>query len=82
MSIYCDNKVAFDISHNPVQHDRTKNSKVNPHFINEKLEAQIIIFPFVKIIDQLADVLIKVVYSRMFFIFLNKLGIRDIFTLI
>lgn len=36
MSIHCDNKFAFDISHNLVQHGRTRNSKVNPHFIKEK----------------------------------------------
>lgn len=48
MNLYCDNKSAIEIAHNPVQHDRTKHVEVNRHFIKEKLEAGIIQFPFVK----------------------------------
>ncbi|XP_040366874.1 secreted RxLR effector protein 161-like, partial [Rosa chinensis] len=33
MQLYCDNKAAIDISHNPVQHDRTKHVEVDRHFI-------------------------------------------------
>ena len=39
MRLYCDNKAACDIAHNPVQHDRTKYVEVDRHFIKEKLEA-------------------------------------------
>ena len=35
--LYCDNKAAHDIAHNPVQHDRTKHVEVDRHFIKEKL---------------------------------------------
>ena len=38
MKLYCDNKVAISIAHNPVQHDRTKHVEVDRHFIKEKLE--------------------------------------------
>jgi len=38
MMLYCDNKVACDISHNQVQHDRTKHMEVDIFFIKEKLE--------------------------------------------
>jgi hypothetical protein len=48
MNLYCDNKSAIEIAHNPVQHDRTKHVEVDRHFIKEKLEAGIIQFPFVK----------------------------------
>ncbi|CAM8957299.1 unnamed protein product [Rhodiola kirilowii] len=47
MKLYCDNKAANDISQNPVQHDRTKHVEVDRHFIKEKLDANIITFPFV-----------------------------------
>ena len=47
IQLYCDNKAAIDISHNPVQHDRTKHVEVVCHFIIEKLDANIISFQFV-----------------------------------
>ena len=37
MKLYCDNKAAIAIAHNPVQHDRTKHVEVDRHFIKEKL---------------------------------------------
>ena len=47
MPLYCDNKAAVEIAHNPVQYDRTKHVEVDRHFIKEKLDRQIIAFPFV-----------------------------------
>ena len=41
MKLYCNNKAACDITHNPVQHDRTKHVEVDRHFIKEKLEEKI-----------------------------------------
>ena len=38
MKLYCDNKSAINIAHNPIQHDRTKHIEVDKHFIKEKLE--------------------------------------------
>jgi hypothetical protein len=37
MRLYCDNKVAISIAHNPVQRDRTKHVEIDRHFIKEKL---------------------------------------------
>ncbi|XP_070667379.1 uncharacterized mitochondrial protein AtMg00810-like [Malus domestica] len=36
MKLFCDNKVARDIAHNPVQHDRTKHVEVDRFFIKKK----------------------------------------------
>ncbi|BFG15965.1 hypothetical protein CerSpe_022390 [Prunus speciosa] len=79
MNLYCDNKAAISIAHNPVQHDRTKHVEVDRHFIKEKLDAGIVDFPFVKTEDQLADILTKAVSSRSFHSCLDKLGIRNIY---
>ena len=38
IKLYCDNKAAISISHNPVQHDKTKHIEVDRHFIKEKIE--------------------------------------------
>ncbi|CAL5428100.1 unnamed protein product [Camellia sinensis] len=79
MRLYCDNKSACDIAHNPVQHDRTKHVEVDRHFIKEKLETKIIEVPHVRSQDQLADVLTKPVSSRAFNSCLVKLGMSDIY---
>lgn len=47
-NLFCDNKVTIDISHNPIQHDRTKHVEVDRHFIKEKLDGNIIQFLFMK----------------------------------
>ena len=46
--LFCDDKIAIDISHNPIQHDRTKHVEVDRHFIKEKLDGNIIQFACVK----------------------------------
>ncbi|CAL8999957.1 unnamed protein product [Prunus brigantina] len=79
MDLYCDNKAAIAIAHNPVQHDRTKHVEVDRHFVKEKLDAKIISFPFISSEYQLADVLTKAVSTTVFLNSLDKLGMRDIF---
>jgi hypothetical protein len=79
MNFFCDNKAAIDISHNPVQHDRTKHMEVDIYFIKQNFETKTIRFPFVKPENQLAYVLTKAVCSKDFYNSLHKLGIRDIY---
>ncbi|KAL9450934.1 hypothetical protein AB3S75_012641 [Citrus x aurantiifolia] len=78
MDLFCDNKAAIAIAHNPIQHDSTKHVEIDRHFIRENLEAKIIQFPFVKSEDQLADILTKAVSSREFYNSLDKLRIEDL----
>jgi hypothetical protein len=75
VNLYCDNKVAISIAHNPIQHDHTKHVEVDRHFIKEKLTGGIISVPFVKSEDQLADILTKAISSRVLYSTLVKLGI-------
>ena len=59
MRLYCDNKSAISIAHNPVQHDRTKHIEVDRYFIKEKLDSGLICTPYVSTKGQLADILTK-----------------------
>ncbi|RVW80534.1 Retrovirus-related Pol polyprotein from transposon RE1 [Vitis vinifera] len=78
--LFCDNKVACDIAHNPVQHDRTKHVEVNKFFIKEKLDDKIVELPKIRLKDQLTNILIKAaILSRVFSKFLDKLGMCDIY---
>ena len=65
--LFCDNKAACDIAHNPVQHDRIKHVEVDRFFIKEKLDDKIVELPKIRSKDQLADILTKAaVSSRVF----------------
>ena len=55
MKLYCDNKTA--ITHNPVQHYKTKQVKIDKHFIKEKLEASVVCMSFVPTTKQIYDIL-------------------------
>ncbi|CAL9025341.1 unnamed protein product [Prunus brigantina] len=79
MNLFCDNKAAITIAHNPVQHDRTRHVEVDQHYIKQKLEAKVIQFPFVKSDDQLADILTKAISNRTFHNSPDQLGIGNIY---
>lgn len=79
LNLHCDNKTTIEIAHNRVQHDLTKYLEIDRHFMKEKLDGGIIIFLFLRIEDQLVDVLTKAVSSSGFSNSLDKLGMCDIF---
>ncbi|CAL8167941.1 unnamed protein product [Prunus armeniaca] len=77
--LHCDNKSAFEIANNPVQHDRTKHVEVDWHFIKEKLEHKLISIHFVPFSEQLADMLTHALSKRRFEDSIDKLSIIDIY---
>lgn len=70
MKLFCNNKVAIAMVHNPVQHDHTKDR----YFIKQKLKDKVIQFHFVKSKDQLGDIFTKVVSNKTFHNSFDKLG--------
>ena len=74
MKLYCDNKSAISIIHNPVQHDTTKHVEVDRHFIKEKIESGLICTPYVPTNGQMADFLTKGLGSSIFRDITSKLG--------
>ena len=81
MRLYCDDKSVINIAHNPVQHDQTKHTEVNRHFIKEKLDSGLICTPYVPIRGQLVDILTKGLASIVFQAIASKLGIENIYSL-
>src|SRR5262249_28175057 len=81
IQLYCDNRAACDIAHNPVEHDRTKHVEVDRFFIKEKLEEKTLELPKIRSENQLADILTKAVSSQVFSRCLDKLGMYNIYTL-
>ncbi|RVW18941.1 Retrovirus-related Pol polyprotein from transposon RE1 [Vitis vinifera] len=79
IQLFCDNKVACNIAHNPVQHDRTKHVEVDRFFIKEKLDDKIVELSKIRSEDQLADILTKAVSSQVFSKVLDKLAMCDIY---
>ena len=62
-----------------MQHDCTKHVEVDRYFIKEKMDAEIVSFPFISSEYQLADVLTKAESTTAFLNSLDKLGMCDIF---
>ena len=80
MKLYCDNKSTINITHNPIQHDRTKHNEIDRHFIKEKLEEGVVCMSYVPSKHQLADILTKGLNSSMFYDLVFKLGMENIYS--
>ena len=80
MRLYCDNKSAISIAHNPVQHDKTKHIEVDRHFIKEKLDNGVICIPYVTSGNQLADMFTKGLNGKQFQDNVSKLGMENTYS--
>ena len=79
IKLYCDNKAAISISHNPVQHDKTKHIEVDRHFIKEKIKIGIICMTYIPTKEQLANIFTKGLQKSSFEDFICKLDMINIY---
>ncbi|RVW15366.1 Copia protein [Vitis vinifera] len=78
MKLYCDNKAAISVAHNPVLHDRTKHVEVDKHFIKEKIDNRFCM-TYIPTEEQVANVFTKELHKRQFDFLVGKLAMEDIF---
>ena len=81
MKLYCDNKAAINIDHNPTKHDCTKHIEIDRLFIKEKLNEGFICMPYITSKKQLVNVFTKGLSSKVFYALVCKLNTRDIYAL-
>ena len=79
MKLYCYNTKTSNISHNAMQHDKTKHIEVERQFTNEKSEQGLNLYAFVRSEDRLADAFTKVLSGKDFSPITCKLGMREIY---
>ena len=82
LKLFCNNKAAINISHNPIHHDRIKHvevDQVDRHFIKEKVEDGTICIMYVLTSSHVADVLTKSLWKSDFERMIDKLGLFNIY---
>ena len=64
--LYCDNESAIKISHNPVQHSKTKHIQIHHHFLRDLVVKGNISIDHANTEDQVADIFTKPLDEKRF----------------
>lgn len=77
--LFYDNKTTISITHNSIQHDHTKQVKIDRHFVKEKLDFGLTICTlYMASINQSVKTLTKGLVGSSFYQILGKLGMHNI----
>lgn len=74
------NKVAIDITYNPVHHDHIKHVEVDRHFIKEKIDEGTINIAYVHTLERTTDILTKGLFRTLFEKFVDKIRLYNWYT--
>ena len=76
-NLYCDNKSAIAITHNPEHHSRSKHIDVKYHFLRDQQSNGTINISHISSESQLADIFTKPLSSNRFCILRSQLGVVE-----
>lgn len=76
-AVYCDNKSAIYLAHNPTFHERTKHIEIDCHVIREKIQSKLIHLLPVSSTSQIANIFTKLLHSTSFQGLVFKLGLCE-----
>ena len=75
--LMCDNKLAIDMTKNPVYHSRTKHIFIKHQFIRDAIEDEEVEIQYLKTEDQVANIFTKVFPRNKFQYFRELLGVQN-----
>ena len=78
IKVFCDNKFAISIAHDPVYHDWIKHMNIDPFYIKEKLDEKILSTHYIHSTEQCADIFTKRLPGRVFSKLISKPGMRNL----
>ena len=75
--IHCDNQSCLKLTENLVFHDRSKHIEMKYHYIRNMIQRSAIKLQYIAIVDQIADILTKLLPLTKFAYFRGKLVVVE-----